>query len=94
MDPNQNMFDDEINALQSIKIAVVKIVTASADNTAKDIARQCFDHLNVAALFLGQLGAFVAHRSANVEAEVEKAVKAGTVTSMNFPGKTDVAQKE
>jgi hypothetical protein len=86
------MFDSHLDQLQKIKMDVVNIVTASADATAKGIARQCFDHLDAGALFLGQLGAFIMHRADQVEAEVEQAAKNGTVKGMTFP--TNGAQND
>lgn len=73
------MFKAELEKLQAVKQATIQQVQAKMNPTSQTVARQCFDHLDAAALFLQQLGGYLASLPDEVETAVDEAAASGNI---------------
>ena len=75
------------NLLQEAKQGIINKLQSPGNltPTSQTMARQCFDHLDAAALFLQQLDHYLGTVQKAAEETAEKAVAAGNAESMEFP---------
>lgn len=75
------MLEPELSKLQDAKENIAKVATRHMSPAVHTMARQCFDHLDAAALFLQQLDYYIVHQPAAAEKAANEAVARGDVVS-------------
>lgn len=75
------MLELELAKMQDAKENIAKVATQHMSPAVHTMARQCFDHLDAAALFLQQLDYYIVHRPEAVEKAANEAVAQGGVVS-------------
>ena len=65
--------------MQEAKASIAKVALANMDATCHTCARQCFDHLDAAALFANQLGMYLMQRDQAANKAAEAAAANGTI---------------
>jgi 3-oxoacyl-[acyl-carrier-protein] synthase III len=75
------MLESELSKLQDAKENIAKTATQHMSPAVHTMARQCFDHLDAAALFLQQLDYYIVHQPAAAEKAANEAVAKGDVVS-------------
>ncbi len=75
------MLEPELSKLQDAKENIAKVATRHMSPAVHTMARQCFDHLDAAALFLQQLDYYIVHQPAAAEKAANEAVAKGGVVS-------------
>lgn len=84
------MFKAELDQMQATKESIAKQAMAKMDPTVHTMARQCFDHLDASALFLQQLGGYIAKvQPTQAEEAVAKAAANGDIVGVSDGGKTE-----
>lgn len=73
------MLELELSKLQDAKENIAKAATQNMSPAVHTMARQCFDHLDAAALFLQQLDYYLVNKPAAVEKAANEAVTKGNV---------------